>query len=119
MRYATTARTRAGPFAFDRLSIGRDAGIRTRDPLTPSQVRYQAALHPVSESLILLRFPAACSFACVALPPKVAPMTRGVRTEDYVHGFTIYSAFGSFEAIGRTELVVRIHEIAALAACVI
>ena len=46
-------------------------------------------------------------------------MTRGVRTEDYVHGFTIYSAFGSFEAIGRTELVVRIHEIAALAACVI
>jgi hypothetical protein len=27
--------------------FGRDAGIRTRDPLTPSQVRYQAALHPV------------------------------------------------------------------------
>src|SRR5688572_32675055 len=26
---------------------GRDAEIRTRDPLTPSQVRYQAALHPV------------------------------------------------------------------------
>ena len=25
---------------------GRDAEIRTRDPLTPSQVRYQAALHP-------------------------------------------------------------------------
>src|SRR6185503_16828517 len=28
--------------------IGRDGGIRTHDPLTPSQVRYQAALHPVS-----------------------------------------------------------------------
>ena len=28
--------------------FGRDAGIRTRDPLTPSQVRYQAALHPVT-----------------------------------------------------------------------
>ncbi len=28
-------------------TIGRDGGIRTRDPLTPSQVRYQAALHPV------------------------------------------------------------------------
>ena len=26
--------------------IGRDGGIRTHDPLTPSQVRYQAALHP-------------------------------------------------------------------------
>ena len=25
---------------------GRDGGIRTHDPLTPSQVRYQAALHP-------------------------------------------------------------------------
>ena len=32
-----------------RLSLhlfGRDGGIRTHDPLTPSQVRYQAALHP-------------------------------------------------------------------------
>ena len=27
-------------------SIGRDDWIRTSDPLTPSQVRYQAALHP-------------------------------------------------------------------------
>src|SRR5258706_14600209 len=26
---------------------GRDDWIRTSDPLTPSQVRYQAALHPV------------------------------------------------------------------------
>jgi hypothetical protein len=26
--------------------IGRDDRIRTCDPLTPSQVRYQAALHP-------------------------------------------------------------------------
>jgi hypothetical protein len=43
--------------------------------------------------LILLRFPAACSFACFALPARVAPMTLG--------------------------LVVRIHEIAALAARVI
>jgi hypothetical protein len=28
---------------------GRDAEIRTRDPLTPSQVRYQAALHPADD----------------------------------------------------------------------
>ena len=28
------------------VNIGRDGGIRTHDPLTPSQVRYQAALHP-------------------------------------------------------------------------
>src|SRR5258707_1175459 len=27
-------------------NIGRDGGIRTHDPLTPSQVRYQTALHP-------------------------------------------------------------------------
>ena len=26
--------------------IGRGGGIRTRDPLHPMQVRYQAALHP-------------------------------------------------------------------------
>ena len=36
-----------GRHALIRVSIfGRDAEIRTRDPLTPSQVRYQAALHP-------------------------------------------------------------------------
>jgi hypothetical protein len=29
------------------VNIGRDDWIRTSDPLTPSQVRYQAALHPV------------------------------------------------------------------------
>src|SRR4029079_5291312 len=31
-----------------RSEFGRDGGIRTHDPLTPSQVRYQAALHPES-----------------------------------------------------------------------
>mgnify|MGYP006921530115 CR=1 FL=1 len=29
-----------------RLLCGRSGGIRTRDPLHPMQVRYQAALHP-------------------------------------------------------------------------
>ena len=33
------------------VNIGRDDWIRTSDPLTPSQVRYQAALHPVFERL--------------------------------------------------------------------
>ena len=32
---------------MDPHQIGRDDWIRTSDPLTPSQVRYQAALHPV------------------------------------------------------------------------
>ena len=32
-----------GPFKF-----GRRGGIRTRDPLHPMQVRYQAALHAVA-----------------------------------------------------------------------
>jgi hypothetical protein len=39
-----------------------------------------------------------------------------VRTEGYFHEFTIASTFGSFEAVGRTELAVRIQEIGALAA---
>ena len=45
-----SAYQRNGPdrdLRFRPMFIGRDAGIRTRDPLTPSQVRYQAALHPV------------------------------------------------------------------------
>jgi hypothetical protein len=29
--------------------IGRDGGIRTRDPLHPMQVRYQAALRPETD----------------------------------------------------------------------
>ena len=39
---------------------GRDGGIRTHDPLTPSQVRYQAALHP--EMCVPLRRRAFVSF---------------------------------------------------------
>ena len=38
-----------------------------------------------------------------------------VRTDEYFHEFTISSDYGPFEAIGRTELAVRIHEIGALA----
>ena len=43
-RHSKTARRDAGPFLL--ANIGRDDWIRTSDPLTPSQVRYQAALHP-------------------------------------------------------------------------
>jgi hypothetical protein len=39
-----------------------------------------------------------------------------VRTEGYFHEFTLTSPFGSFEAVGRSELAVRIQEINALAA---
>ena len=38
-----------------------------------------------------------------------------VRTDEYFHEFTIASDYGAFEAIGRSELAVRIHEIGALA----
>ncbi len=31
---------------------GRGGGIRTRDPLHPMQVRYQAALHPEAQEYI-------------------------------------------------------------------
>jgi hypothetical protein len=34
---------------------GRDGEIRTRDPLNPIQVRYQAALHPASVIVSRLR----------------------------------------------------------------
>ena len=34
--------------------IGRRGGIRTRDPLHPMQVRYQAALH--AEAMIVIHF---------------------------------------------------------------
>ena len=39
-----------------------------------------------------------------------------VRTEGYFHEFTLSSPFGAFEAVGRSELAVRIQEINALAA---
>jgi hypothetical protein len=39
-----------------------------------------------------------------------------VRTEGYFHEFSISSDFGPFKAVGRSELAVRIQEIAALAA---
>ena len=39
-----------------------------------------------------------------------------VRTDQYFHQFTLSSTYGSFEAIGRSQLTVRIQEIAALAA---
>jgi hypothetical protein len=53
--YCLTVSTNAPRFLFGNDSaiaakFGRDGGIRTHDPLTPSQVRYQAALHPESAS---------------------------------------------------------------------
>jgi hypothetical protein len=36
----------AGPNLLTLMPTGRDGGIRTRDPLHPMQVRYQAALRP-------------------------------------------------------------------------
>lgn len=43
-------------------------------------------------------------------------IAEAVRTDEYFHEFTLSSTYGSFEAIGRTQLAVRIQEIAALAA---
>jgi hypothetical protein len=39
-----------------------------------------------------------------------------VRTEGYFHEFTLSSAYGTFEAVGRSQLTVRIQEVNALAA---
>jgi len=59
--------------------------------------------------------------ATVLLTPAVAQgphhrVGEDVRTDGYFHEFSISSTFGAFEAIGRTELAVRIQEIDALAA---
>ena len=44
---------------------------------------------------------------------QVAP---DVKTEGFFHAFAISSTFGAFQATGRTQLTVRLQEIAALAA---
>jgi hypothetical protein len=59
--------------------------------------------------------------ATMLLTPEVAQgphhrVGEYVRTEGYFHEFAISSTFGSFAAIGRTELATRIEEIRALAA---
>jgi hypothetical protein len=41
---------------------------------------------------------------------------EAVRTDGYFHEFTLSSPFGAFEAVGRSQLTVRIQEIDALAA---
>ena len=41
---------------------------------------------------------------------------EAVSTPEYLHVFSITSDFGPFEAVGRTQLAVRLQEIAALAA---
>ena len=47
--YSKAADLRDRPRLTDQIvEIGRDGRIRTGGPLTPSQVRYQAALHPVT-----------------------------------------------------------------------
>lgn len=42
-------------------------------------------------------------------------VSETVRTEQFFHQFVLSSTYGSFEAIGRTQLAVRLQEIAALA----
>jgi hypothetical protein len=59
--------------------------------------------------------------AAELLAPSVAQgphyrVADSVPTEGYFHHFSLTSDYGSFEAIGRTELAVRIQEIAALVA---
>jgi hypothetical protein len=59
--------------------------------------------------------------ASALLTPAVAKgahytVSDVVRTEGYFHEFALSSPFGPFEAVGRSELAVRIQEINALAA---
>ena len=66
-------------------NIGRDDWIRTSDPLTPSQVRYQAAPHPDARA----RRPTSYFTARVRLPPSSlrdygAQGSRTLRQKRYV-----------------------------------
>lgn len=59
--------------------------------------------------------------ASALLPPDVVKgahhrVADAVRTDTYFHEFSLESEFGAFEAIGRSQLAVRIQEIEALAA---
>ena len=59
--------------------FGRDDWIRTSDPLTPSQVRYQAAPHPVlivRYALARLRFPAFVPGRAAGLAATRADLVR-------------------------------------------
>ena len=62
-------------------SAGRDGGIRTHDPLTPSQVRYQTAPRPD------------CAIALVSggslrwERPQLTPWTEPIITRPQVHRF--------------------------------
>ena len=65
--------------------------------------------------------PAPIFTAAALLAPGVVKgahhtVNQAVRTEGYFHEFTLSSSFGTFEAVGLTELAVRIQEINALAA---
>ncbi len=43
-------------------------------------------------------------------------IAEAVRTDEYLHEFSITSTFGAFQAVGRSQLAVRIQEIGAIAA---
>jgi hypothetical protein len=47
---------------YDPEEVGRDDWIRTSDPLTPSQVRYQAAPHPDKAIVLIVSLKADTTF---------------------------------------------------------
>ena len=73
----------------------------------PSTAAWQAYDEPP-------RFTATELLGASALKGAHYTIAQPVRTEQFFHAFTIDSTYGQFEALGRSELAVRIHEIAAL-----
>src|SRR5687768_17887823 len=71
----TRAPTLLLPLCYPRLKIGRDDWIRTSDPLTPSQVRYQAALQP-DETNTLRLYDARLFFPAAALTARCGGATN-------------------------------------------
>src|SRR5690606_16436876 len=77
-RGAKKERPREGPFCAD-----RGERIRTFDPLTPSQVRYQTALRPGGTRLITAAHPLGKRFS--ASPPTLTSRSDP-RTQQVVRG---------------------------------
>src|SRR5262249_31995670 len=63
--------------------LRRDGGIRTHDPLTPSQVRYQAAPRPAT--ITLCRQPVQRSARLTDPPTQIPPCHAAISTNTHTH----------------------------------
>ena len=90
-----------GPFSID----GRRGGIRTRDPLHPMQVRYQAALHAealnysVNSPHTVSNSRISCSSLCKSEPPDDAQSADNTEAATSLAGSSISEADNTPDAL--------------------